>query len=289
MIARRLMFALVLSLCGSAIFTFWLSRKLSRPAANDNASLHYVATSQALNAGDVLTPAMLKLVSWPTSDALEGAFPRPDAVAGRIVLYPLAAGEPVLERQLASPGSSAGLSMKIPDGMRAISLKSDQVVGVSGFLLPGTHVDVLVTVRTPTTGEAITSTILQDAQIIATGQKMEPDPEGKPTPTDVVTILCLPDQAEKVTLASTLGSVHFILRNGSDHKTVNDGPAKLDALGAIGSSFGALPAALNLKPRNVLNPVPANVRAPAPPPAAAPAPRPYTVEMVYGEKGENGK
>ena len=279
------MIALVLSLCGSAIFTFWLSKKLGHPAAGSNSSLHYVATSQAVNAGDVLTPGMLKLVSWPTADAIEGAFPRPEAVAGRIVLYPLAAGEPVLERQLASPGSSPGLSMKIPDGMRAISLKSDQVVGVSGFLLPGTHVDVLVTVRTPTTGDAITSTVLQDAQIIATGQKMEPDPEGKPTTTDVVTILCLPDQAEKVVLASTLGTVHFVLRNGSDHKDVNSGPAKLDALGAIGSNLGAAPPPLSLKPRSVLNLTPANVHVPAP----APTPKPYTVEMVYGDKGENGK
>ena len=129
--------------------------------------------------------------------------------------------------------------------------------------------------------------MLQDAQIIATGQKMEPDPEGKPTPTDVVTILCLPDQAEKVTLASTLGTVHFVLRNGSDHKNVTDGPARLDALGAIGSSLGSVPTPLSLKPRSVLNLGSSSVHKPAP--IAAPTPKPYSVEMVYGDKGENGK
>ena len=98
--------------------------------------------------------------------------------------------------------------MKIPDGMRAISLRSDQVVGVAGFLLPGTHVDVLVTFRAPNTGDSITSTVMQDAQVIATGQKMEPDPEGKPTTTDVVTLLVTPGDAQKVVEASSQGTVH---------------------------------------------------------------------------------
>ena len=288
MIARRLMFALVLSLCGSAIFTWWLSRKLGRSSGAPT-SLHYVATSQPLNAGDVIAPNMLKLVSWPADNALEGAFPKQDAIAGRIVLYPLAAGEPILERHLASPGSSAGLSMKIPDGMRAISLRSDPVVGVSGFLLPGTHVDVLVTYRVANSADSETATVLQDAQIIATGQKMEPDPDGKPTPTDVVTILCSPQDAERVTLASAQGTVHFVLRNGSDHVKVMQLPAQISGLGGGASAPAAAPAVLaSPKPRNVLMIPHSDVHSTQMP--VAPAPKPYTVEMIYGDKSqENGK
>jgi pilus assembly protein CpaB len=272
MVARRLIIALALSLAGSALFTFWLGKKFSRNSAPAGGELHYVATAQNLNAGDVLTPSTLKLVAWPSNAPLEGAFPKPDGLMGRIVLYPLAAGEPVIERQLAAAGSSAGLSMKIPDGMRAISLRSDQVVGVAGFLLPGTHVDVLVTYHSPNMPDSITSTVLQDAQIIATGQKMEPDPEGKPTNTDVVTLLVNPEDAEKVVEASAQGSVHFVLRNGSDHQQLNSQPVQLSQLGGV-------PVAAK-KAVAVSRPEPVKAAAPAP----APAPKPYVVEMIYGDK-----
>ena len=105
----------------------------------------YVAASEPLEAGELLKPASLQLVEWPASSPLTGGFTKIDDVAGRVVLYPLPKGEPILERQLAAAGSGAGLTANIPSGMRAISVRSDEVVGVAGFLLPGTHVDVLMT------------------------------------------------------------------------------------------------------------------------------------------------
>ncbi len=279
MIARRLIIALVLSLAGSAIFTIWLSKKFSRPAAQSGGELHYVAAAQNLQAGDVLTPSSLKLVAWPSSVPLEGSYPKPEDLNGRIVLYPLAAGEPIIERQLAAPGSSAGLAMKIPDGMRAISLRSDPVVGVSGFLLPGTHVDVVVNYRLVGSQDNVTLTVLQDAEIIAVGQKMEPDPTGKPTTTDVVTLLVTPQDAEKAVQASTQGSsVHFVLRNGSDHEQLPPSPLQASSLNTY------LRGPKNVVPMVSTRPRPAVVVAPAPV-----APKPYTVEMIYGDKSEGGK
>jgi pilus assembly protein CpaB len=275
MVAKRLIIALVLSLAGSALFTLWLSKRVARPTAPTGGELHYVATAQAVNAGDVLTPAMLKLVPWPSTTPLDGAFPKPDALAGRIVLFPLAANEPIIERQLAAAGSTAGLSMKIPDGMRAISLRSDQVVGVAGFLLPGTHVDVLVTFHDQNSPESITTTVLQDAQVIATGQKIEPDPEGKPTPTDVVTLLATPEDAEKAVEASSQGAVHFVLRNGADHEQVKSAPVHLSQLGGLTA------------PGPQLAPRPQVVNKPVQLPPAPP--KPYTVQMIYGENGEQPK
>jgi pilus assembly protein CpaB len=265
----------VLSLAGSAIFTVWLSKKFSKPVAQNTGELHYVAVAQNVQAGDVLTPALLKLEAWPSSTPLDGAFAKPDGLVGRIVLFPLAANQPIIERQLAAAGSTAGLATKIPDGMRAISLRSDQIVGVAGFLLPGTHVDVLVTYRAVGTPDSITSTVLQDAQVIATGQKMEPDPDGKPTTTDVVTLLVNPEQAEKVVEASAMGSVHFVLRNGSDHEQLPDLPVQVSQLGSIAPKPSSLMPA---------HPVSKAVTAPAPP-----APKPYVVEMIYGDKSENVK
>jgi len=278
MIARRLIIALVLSLAGSAIFTVWLSKKFSKPTAQTGGELHYVAAAQNLQAGDVLTPATLKLVPWPSVAPLEGSFPKPEDLNGRIVLYPLAAGEPIIERQLAAPGSSAGLAMKIPDGMRAISLRSDPVVGVSGFLLPGTHVDVVVNYRLINSQDTVTVTMLQDAEIIAVGQKMEPDPTGKPTTTDVVTLLVTPEDAEKAVQASAQGSsVHFVLRNGSDHQQLPPSPLQASSL----SNY--LHGSKNVMPTETVKPKPVVMTAPPP------APKPYTVEMIYGDKSEGGK
>jgi pilus assembly protein CpaB len=231
MTARRLLAALLMALVGSGLFTFWLSTRFSKPAAAAPAVQQYVAAVHNLDSGEMLQKTSLTLVNWPGNGKLDGAFVKPDDLVGRTVLYPLAAGEPILDRQLSAAGAGVGLAMKIPDGMRAISLKTDQVVGVAGFLLPGTHVDVLVTYRTPLQPDPVTATVLQDAEVIAAGQKMQPDPEGKPAPVDVVTLLVKPNDAERVTLASAQGSVHFVLRNGSDHDTVADEPAQLSELG----------------------------------------------------------
>jgi pilus assembly protein CpaB len=241
-ITRRLTSAFIIALVVSGIFTFWLSQRFSKnkPAGPPPKS-QYVAASANMEAGQAIKPENLRLVDWPASMPLVGAFNAPQPLVGRIVLYPLAANEPILERQLASPGSGTGLTIKIPDGMRAISLKSDEVVGVAGFLLPGTHVDVLVTLR-PTDGDPVTSTVLQDAQVLAVGQKTEPDPEGKPTSATVVTLLVKPADAERVDLASNQGIVHFVLRNGSDHQAVTGPPALFSELSGLGPT-GATPAA----------------------------------------------
>jgi pilus assembly protein CpaB len=228
--ARRLISALFVALLASGIFTFWLSKKVARPHSAAPSKQQYVAAAANLQAGDVLRPAGMKLVDWPITSPLEGAFVKPEDVAGRVVLYPVAAGEPIQERQLAASGSGIGLTAKIPEGMRAISLRSDQIVGVAGFMLPGTHVDVLVTYRTPGSADPITSMVLQDVEILAAGQKTQPDPEGKPTTVDVVTLLVNPNDAEKAVLAAAQGSVHFVLRNQGDRQRVVDQPAQLSQL-----------------------------------------------------------
>lgn len=264
MTARRLLAALLLALVGSGLFTFWISRNFSKPAAAAGPKQQYVAAVNALDPGETLQKTNLTLVDW-SGGKLEGGFVKPDDLVGRSVLYPLAAGEPILDRQLAAAGAGLGLSSKIPDGMRAISLKTDQVVGVAGFLLPGTHVDVLVTFRTTEQPNPVTSTVLQDAQVIAAGQKIQPDPEGKPTTVDVVTLLVKPIDAERVTLASQQGTVHFILRNGADHIQTDDKPVELSQLG------GKKPVAE----------APARVRKVDAPAQVTPT---YTVQTVAGDK-----
>jgi pilus assembly protein CpaB len=175
-----------------------------------------VAPRKALAAGELLKPEALQLIEWPTVTPLSGGFTKIQDVAGRTVLYPLAKGEPILDRDLAAPGAGVGLSANIPAGMRAISVRDDEVVGVAGFLLPETHVDVLLTYHSDKSPEPRTETVLQDVVILAAGQQIHPDPEGKPTSVSVVTLLLRPEDAERVVQATSLGAIHFVLRNGAD-------------------------------------------------------------------------
>jgi pilus assembly protein CpaB len=260
-IARRLITALLVAIVVSGGFTFWLSRGF-RNAHAAPAARQYVTAGQNMEAGETIRPASVVLLDWPNNTPLEGAFTKLEEVAGRTLLYPLSKGQPILERQLYT-GTGVGLSMKIPDGMRAISLRSDQVVGVAGFLLPGTHIDVLVTYRTANVPDPVTTTVLQDAQIIAAGQKTQPDPDGKATTVDVVTLLVTPQNAEKVVLASTQGTVHFVLRNGSDHDHVTSSTAHIADLGE-----GAVATPATRTPR----------------PQKAALTRPFSIQILRGNK-----
>jgi pilus assembly protein CpaB len=261
MFAKRLITGLLAALIVSGLFTFWLSKKFSKPvSAAPAAKLEYVAAAKNLDAGDVLNTASLKMVEWSASSPLDGAVTKPETLTGRVLLYPISAGEPVLERQLSSANGGFGLTAKIPEGMRAISLKSDEVVGVAGFMLPGTHVDVLVTYHIGTNPNPVTATVLQDVQILAAGQKTTPDPDGKATTADVVTLLVNPDDAEKAVLACAQGTVHFVLRNGADHEHVSDKPTELNNMNFDASKVPPGGHKLTI----------------------APVAKPYTVEVING-------
>jgi pilus assembly protein CpaB len=224
----------------------------------------YVAASKPLEAGEVLKTTSLELVDWPASLPLTGGFTKLSDVVGRIVLFPLPGGEPILDLQLAAAGASAGLSANIPDGMRAVSVRSDEIVGVAGFLLPGTHVDVLMTYHSVASPEPQTLTVLQDVVVLAAGQQTQPQPGAKAVSVNVVTLLLDPEDAEKLVLATSLGVIHFVLRSGGDKEQALTPPVGLDQLA------GAIP--------------------PPPGPAVVPTavkplrPPRYEVETILGDK-----
>lgn len=262
MIARRLTIALIAALMVSGLFTFWLSKKVAKSHPGTPVQNRYAAAAHPLDAGAVLKREDISLVDWPKSIPLQGAFMKPEDIVGRAVLYPLAAGEPILDRQLSAAGSGVGLTGKIPEGMRAIALKSDEVVGVAGFLLPGTHVDVLVTFRDNDRPGPVTATALQDVEVLAAGHEYQPDPAGKPTTVDVVTLLLKPEDAAKAVLASSQGTVHFVLRNGADHQQADTPPV-------------TLPQLMAGQPKNtaVISRRPSQ-----------PAHKPWVVETLFGQK-----
>lgn len=263
--AKRLLTALVIALTISGLFTFWLSRRVSKGGRVSAPQKHlYVAAGKALEAGELLKPGSLELIEWPTTLPLAGGFTKIDEVGGRIVLYPLPKGEPILERQLAAAGAGAGLTADIPSGMRAISVRSDEIVGVAGFLLPGTHVDVLMTYHSTSSPEPQTLTVLQDVVVLAAGQQTRPEPDGKPISVNVVTLLLKPEDAEKVVLATSLGVIYFVLRNGADKEQALTPPVGLDQLAGL----------------SVLSPTGAAVS----PSRKVQRPKPYQVETILGDK-----
>ncbi len=264
--ARRMMLALVVALVISGLFTFWLSRRVAHasraPVQQPN---QYVASARSLDPGEVVRREDLTMIDWPKDHPLAGSFVKIDDVVGRAVLYPLSAGQPILDRQLAAAGAGIGLTGRIPSGMRAIALRSDEIVGVAGFLMPGTHVDVLVTYTDQEHPQPVTATVLQDVEVLAAGHQVQPDPAGKPVSVDVVTLLLSPEAAEKATLASEKGTIHFVLRNGGDHTSTQATPVDLAQLAALPTNAAGVPVHVAERPRKV-------------------APKPWVVETMMGDK-----
>ena len=227
---RRLTIALSLALAISALCTWLLGRKLAHPTSAAQRMQSLVAPSRAIDAGETLKPADLELVDWPASLALPNSFTRVEDLANRAALYPISKGQPILAAYLAAPGAGAGIASRIPAGMRAIALHSDEVMGVAGFLAPGSHLDVLVTFRSATASEPATTTVLQNAEVLAAGNRTQPDPEGKPETVTVVTLLLTPQDAERAVMASTQGNIHFVLRGPADNSRTPDAPISLSQL-----------------------------------------------------------
>jgi pilus assembly protein CpaB len=269
---RRILGALTLALVLSGLCTWAVSRRLSPPPSLKPPDLHYAAPSRGLQAGELLRPDNVELVAWPATVPVDGASARVADLLGREVLFPLAKDQPILDRDLSAPGSGVGLASRIPDGMRGVALRSDEVVGVAGFLIPGSRLDVLVTYRAANSSDPLTATVLENALVLAAGHQTEPDPGGKITDATVVTLLLTPEEAQRAVLAGTQGAIHFVLRNGADTGRSAETPVVLSQLGV--RSLAA--------PRPVLR-----VAQPA-----GPAPRRHEIETVLGETnggaGEKG-
>lgn len=242
-----------------------------RPAATQS----LVVAAVPLQLGARLDVKNLRVISWPADQPVAGMFTHIEDCANRALITPLAENEPVLENKLAPKESGAGLSATIPEGMRAISVAVNDVVGVAGFVVPGTVVDVLVTgqmVGTGRSGDKITRTILENVRVLAAGQKIEQDREGKPQTVPVITLLVTPDEATKLAMSSTEGKIQLALRNTIDTKKTDPAPV-LEAV------LFAPPGAI--KPAVAQRGDAGSRRHLAPPP------QPYLVEVITGGKREN--
>jgi len=230
-----------------------------------------VVANAELSLGTELRRDDLRMVEWPTSAVPEGAFDNPGALVGRGLIASIVRNEPILPGKLASKEAGSGLPPIIPTGKRAMSVRVNEVIGVAGYVLPGTHVDVLATQSPTNRSEDMTSkVVLSNVQVLTAGTRLEQDgKDGKPMQVTVVTLVVTPEEAERLTLASTEGKIQLALRN----------PLDLESPETSGAKPGMLMGYAQQRP--VAGP--RRVATPSVPAPVAPQPAP-TVEIIRGDK-----
>jgi pilus assembly protein CpaB len=251
----------------------------TRSGANQH-MVNVVVAAHDIQIGARLTDHDVTIAAFPQASIPPGAFFKVKDVlgrgAGRGAVLPIGKGDFVLPYKLAADNTGGGLPSLIPQGMRAVSVRVNDVVSVAGFVQPGTSVDVLSTGNSGGNGERQTTTVLENVAVAAVGKNLDPNapPDAQPAP--VITLFVSPDDAQKLALATQEGRIQLALRNPLD--------TKKDAVGATRASSiypGGAPA-----PSTEAKPKPHKVVAKAAPP---PPPQPYGVEMIRGSKRDETK
>lgn len=256
-------FAVVFGALAVFLVSKWMSSQemVQQVAAREPTALtRIVIAAQDLTVGARLSAQNLTFAEWPKANVPRGAFEDISAVEGRIVVNKMTAGTPVLAAELAAPGSGAGLVARIKPGMRAMAIRVDEVIGVGGFILPNSFVDVIA-VENRDNNRSTAKTILQKIEVLAIAQETYTE-EGKAKLVRTVTLELAPKEAEVLALQTNQGPIHLVLRNPMDEvqrEVVEEKPAVATA------------APVRRAPV---------VRAPTP----APGPAPYTVEVIRGSK-----
>jgi pilus assembly protein CpaB len=218
------MLALVVALTGSTMIYKWLNAQTKPEQLVQVEQVEAVPIAVAaleLPWGTKITKDMLKTLPYLKTSLPPGYTSDSGVLEGRVVIVPLGVNEPILESKLAPTQiTSGGVSAVLAKGKRAVAVKGDKVIGISGFIRPGNKVDVLVTLTDPRSNTDVTKTVLENVLVLATGTQVEQKKEGETAPVDVYTLEVTPDEGEKLALAATQGKLQFALRNIIDSETV---------------------------------------------------------------------
>jgi pilus assembly protein CpaB len=249
----------------------------NRPTQSASVQTQPVVVAAAdLQLGAELKKDDLQVMQFPLGKTPEGVFAKPEEIVGRGLIVPIVKNEPILRAKLASKEAGSGLPPVIPEGMRAISVRVNEVVGVAGYVLPGNRVDVLATAN-PTNNHADTTTkvILSNVQVLTAGTRLERDQENtKPVQVTVVTLLVYPEQSERLALASTEGKIQLALRNPLDQGAPETPGIKTAGLMGSVKSPVVKATPTSGRARAAGQPVTQTTTAPASP----------TVEIIRGDK-----
>src|SRR6202051_3431642 len=235
----RLLMIGALALALGAFVSLLVYKNLQgRGPANNEAGADVIVAANDIQVGARIEEHDVRTAQFPASGLPGGAYSKRSQVLGRGVIIPIAKGEFILPSKLAPENAGSGLPSLIPPGMRAVSVRVNEVVSVAGFVGPGTRVDILLTGTPNGSSESQTTTVLQNVAVIASGQRLERNASGDAQNTPVITLLASPEDAERLTLASSEGRIQLALRNPLD--TRQDGVAPANAKGLY---QGGTPAA----------------------------------------------
>jgi pilus assembly protein CpaB len=266
---RKIVTILVTALLVASVSAFLVLHlvRITLAAAHRPSGAGVVAAKANVKLGTILSSADLTTIEI-SGTLPQGAIQDPKNAIGRGVISDLYQGEPILESRLAAVGSGGGLAPAIPVGMRACAVKVDEVVGVSGFVTPGMHVDVIVSGTPPgatnTTDGTEVRTALQNLQVLSAGTDIEKDAAGKAKPVQVVNLLVSPEQAETLSLVSNQTRIQLVLRN----------PLDMQIAQVPGNALGSVFAGGRPKPVVAVHRV-----------VKSEASAVYTVEVMNGSKG----
>ena len=293
---KRLIIALLAAVAFGLIAAVSVSQYLARAQAYTKNLGQVVVAKVEIPVGSRIIAEQLTVAQFPRNVIPEGAISSMEKLVDRVAIVRIAPREPVTESRLAPVGAAGGLSSVIPEGYRAMTVKVDEVVGVSGFIMPGTLVDIVVVTQPPkATGqeEMISKIVLQNIKVLASGQNIDKPKNDREVERSVraVTLQVLPEQAEKLALASSEGRLQLVMRNSVDQgDEATPGANKSSLLsgerampvpepGIGGREVKTAPVAVRrARPRPVAaNPAP-KVSTATPPP-----PRP-SVEVIEGAK-----
>lgn len=248
------------------------NRLLNSAGANHEPGVDVVVAVNDLQVGAKLEDRDIRLARFPQSVIPPGAFTKKTQVVGRGVVLPVSRGEFILPNKLAAANAGSGLPSLIPPGMRAVSVRVNDVVSVAGFVQPGSRVDVLATGNQG--NDRQTTTVLENVAVIAVGKNLERNPTGDTQTAPVITLLVSPDDGQRLTLASQEGRIQLALRNPLDTHRAEIGSTRASALYP-----GLVPAAVPAKPRTHKPPMSVTVV-----PSSA-----YAVETIRGSKRDETK
>jgi pilus assembly protein CpaB len=266
--------AVIAGLIAVVLASQWISRQSQFGASK------VVVLGADIQLGSRLTPEMLKLVDWPTGSVPTGAFTDPKNLDGRVVKTSLQRGEPVLESKLAPVGTKGGLSSVVTEGKRAITVRVNDVIGVAGFALPGNYVDIMVSTQQDTPksdgrDNTIAKIVLERILVLAVAQESSRD-ETKPKVVNAVTLEVTPEEAEKLDVARSVGTLSLVLRNQIDPKEAQTQGATKSTLMTGSKPTAAAPPAKSAPVAYRPRPKPQTV-------ASAPAKQEKSkVEMIKG-------
>src|SRR5512145_2442033 len=212
-----LVFSVIIGLGATILAAGWISQQASVP------STKVVVAAVDIQLGSRLSSQMLKTVDWPAGSIPTGAITKAETLEDRVVKTSVLRGEPILEAKLAPIGTKGGLSAVIPEGKRAMTVRVNDVIGVAGFALPGNYVDIVVNTQLDGKGggdRQISKIVLEHILVLAVAQEANRD-ETKPRVVNAVTLELTPEQAEKLDLARSVGTLSLALRNQVDKDGVD--------------------------------------------------------------------